>query len=95
MSGLALDVSVRKYGNTAEFRDLFIEYASQEGAGGIGSYPGSGFIHIDVGPRRAWGPDNTRATIPSTGNQQALYLHMDDKFRNGAGMPTNTRSTAI
>jgi hypothetical protein len=95
MSGLALDVSVRKYGNTAEFRDLFIEYASQEGAGGIGSYPDSGFIHIDVGPRRAWGPDNTRATIPSTGNEQALYLHMDDKFRNGAGMPTNTRTTAI
>lgn len=94
MSGLALDVDMRQFGNTREIRDLFIEYASQEGAGGIGCYPSSGFIHIDVGPRRAWGPNNSRASIEGTGNEKALYLHMDDKFRNGAGRPTTpTTST--
>jgi hypothetical protein len=77
MSGMALDVDMRKFGNTTEFRNMFIEYASQEGVGGIGTY--EGFIHIDIGPRRKWGSFNS----------QALALHAADKFRNGAGRPTN------
>ncbi len=93
MSGLALDVDMSRHGNTVEFRNMFIEYASQEGAGGIGIYPNSGFIHIDVGPRRAWGPNNSRSSLPGTGNEAAANLHMDDKFRNGSGTPSNVIPT--
>lgn len=78
MSGMALDVDMTRFGNNLEFRNTFIEYASQEGIGGIGTY--DSFIHIDIGPRRKWGSYNS----------QALALHAADKFRNGSGSPTNT-----
>lgn len=77
MSGMALDVDMTRFGNSTEFRNMFIEYASQEGIGGIGTY--NSFIHIDIGPRRKWG----------SFNNEALALHAADKFRNGAGSPTN------
>jgi uncharacterized protein YcbK (DUF882 family) len=30
------------------------QIARQAGAGGIGTYTGSNFVHVDTGPRRAW-----------------------------------------
>ena len=77
MSGMALDVDMNRFGNTDQFRNMFIEYASQEGIGGIGTY--NSFIHIDIGPRRIWGSRNI----------EALTLHRNDKFRSGGGAPTN------
>ena len=76
MSGMALDVDMTRFGNTDQFRNTFIEYASQEGIGGIGTY--NSFIHIDIGPRRIWG----------SRNMDALTLHRNDKFRSGGGAPT-------
>lgn len=76
MSGMALDVDMTRFGNTDQFRNMFIEYASQEGIGGIGTY--NSFIHIDIGPRRIWGSRNI----------EALTLHRNDKFRSGGGAPT-------
>lgn len=78
MSGMALDVDMTRFGNTDEFRNMFIEYASQEGIGGIGTY--DSFIHIDIGPRRIWGSRNI----------DALTLHRNDKFRGGGGTPTKS-----
>jgi hypothetical protein len=77
MSGMALDVDMLRFGNTPEFRNMFIEYASQEGIGGIGTY--NSFIHIDIGPRRVWGGLNG----------EALSLHRNDKFRSGSSPATN------
>jgi hypothetical protein len=68
MSGLALDVNM-----TGVNRDLFIEYASQEGFTGIGTY--STFIHVDRRDGRStWGDFNT----------EALALHRTDSFRRGS-----------
>jgi uncharacterized protein YcbK (DUF882 family) len=30
------------------------QLARQAGAGGIGTYTGSNFVHVDTGPHRAW-----------------------------------------
>lgn len=30
------------------------DWATEEGAGGLGIYPASGFVHVDTGPRRRW-----------------------------------------
>ncbi len=32
----------------------FIKAARQAGFTGIGAYPGKGFIHVDLGPKREW-----------------------------------------
>lgn len=83
MSGLALDVDMTRFGNTTEFRNTFIEYASQEGIGGIGTY--NSFIHIDIGPRRIWG----------SANSQALSIHRNDKFRSGGSTPSASSQQEI
>jgi hypothetical protein len=97
-SGMALDVDMTRHGNSTEFRNKFIEFASQEGIGGIGAY--NSFIHIDIGNRRIWGPNTSRSSIGQTGNADALVLHEQDKFRNGSGTtevpqsePTSAPST--
>jgi hypothetical protein len=69
-TGCAIDVSMS--GRNDEFRNRFIEFASQEGVGGIGTY--SSFIHIDTGARRTWNSLNGRA----------LAIHAADGFRKGA-----------
>jgi uncharacterized protein YcbK (DUF882 family) len=45
----AADVSFQR-GNPAQWA----ESARRLGAGGVGTYIGSGFTHIDLGPRRDW-----------------------------------------
>lgn len=77
--GNALDVSTtnsRGLSNTDQSRSLFIQTASQEGVGGIGTY--STFIHIDIEQRRSWGSQQT----------QALGIHNRDEFRLGPLTPT-------
>lgn len=77
MKGLAMDCARVAYGADFISGENFIKAASQEGAGGIGTYPT--FIHIDTGPRRTW------STISGTslGHDNARALHQQDKFRNG------------
>ncbi|ENO88886.1 YcbK family protein [Thauera linaloolentis] len=51
MDGKALDI--RLVGcDTAHLRDAALAL----GAGGVGYYPESDFVHIDTGPVRSWGP---------------------------------------
>jgi hypothetical protein len=57
----------------------FIEYASQEGFKGVGVYPNSGFVHVDLGSRRKWFGEGT----PSNDTKNAIYFHDQDKFRLG------------
>lgn len=47
--GMAADISIPDV-SLDKLRNL----AQNLGAGGVGYYPGSGFIHVDVGPRRTW-----------------------------------------
>lgn len=77
MKGLAMDCSRTAYGSDFTSGERFIKIASQEGIGGIGTYPT--FIHIDTGPRRSW---TTIAGQP-LGHDNARSLHKQDKFRNG------------
>jgi uncharacterized protein YcbK (DUF882 family) len=49
MQGMAIDISLPG----CELKQLRVAALSLE-AGGVGYYPGSGFIHVDVGPRRSW-----------------------------------------
>ncbi len=49
MRGMAIDVRLPGRGVT----QLRLA-ALRQRAGGVGYYPGSGFIHLDVGPLRRW-----------------------------------------
>lgn len=60
MHGNALDLDVS--GMPVEERIRLIQTASAAGFTGIGVYDNS--IHIDVGGRRAWGPDHHSASVP-------------------------------
>jgi hypothetical protein len=66
MSGDALDFSVR--GMTEEQKRAVVDWWSQKGATGIGYYPGSDSIHVDMrpGPNRAWGPNYSRTSLGDT-----------------------------
>lgn len=83
ISGLAMDISMTKngIGNTVTEREDFIQLASQEGAGGIGTYPT--FIHIDVGPRRKW-RSSKLLLIDPLAHWNTLLKHEADELRNGA-----------
>ena len=85
MSGMALDCHKSSFGSSNEAADKFIEAASQEGAGGIGTY--SDFIHIDIGRRNHWSSASGSARREAT-----LQLHQADKFRTGTP-PRSTTST--
>jgi len=43
-------------------KEQFLKMALQVGFKGIGIYPG--FIHVDIGPVRAWGPCGSRSCLP-------------------------------
>lgn len=78
MSGLALDCRRAAYGTDFASGENFIKIASQEGAGGIGTYPT--FIHIDAGPLRKW----TNISQSSQLSHWATLLnHANGKFQNG------------
>ena len=56
MQGMAIDIRVQGV-------DLgrLHKAALAEGRGGVGYYPSSNFVHVDVGPVRQWGPRRTDA----------------------------------
>ncbi len=47
--GMAADIAIPGVSVPALFR-----VAASMGRGGVGDYPGSGFVHVDVGPPRTW-----------------------------------------
>jgi hypothetical protein len=49
---MAADIQVPEV-STIDLRD----FAVQQGIEGVGFYPSSGFVHIDVRPRRFWWVD--------------------------------------
>jgi uncharacterized protein YcbK (DUF882 family) len=49
MQGMAVDITVPGF-NLAKLRRAAIDLK----AGGVGTYPGAHFIHLDVGPVRTW-----------------------------------------
>ena len=88
MSGLAIDCSRVAYGSDFVSGERFIKTASQEGAGGIGTY--DTFIHIDAGPRRKW-------TQLSHDNQMShwntLLNHAGGKFQDGTPPQPNLNTS--
>jgi hypothetical protein len=71
MSGNAVDVT---FPGNQEDTINFIKIASAKGLGGIGVYR-PGFVHIDTGPKRIWGPDYHAGSIPAWA-KAALNDHM-------------------
>jgi uncharacterized protein YcbK (DUF882 family) len=49
MQGMAVDITVPGF-NLAKLRRAAVDLK----AGGVGTYPGANFIHLDVGPVRTW-----------------------------------------
>jgi Peptidase M15 len=81
LTGDAVDV---KFSGNQEDTINFIKAASAKGLGGIGVY-GPGFVHIDTGPKRVWGPDYHAGSIPQWA-KAALDEHMTGK----SATPTET-----
>lgn len=71
MHGNALDLDVS--GMSKEDRIRVINAASSMGFTGIGVYENS--IHIDIGPRRFWGPDHRSGSLPAWASD-AISQHM-------------------
>jgi hypothetical protein len=80
LTGDAVDVQFP--GNQQETID-FIKVASEKGAGGIGVYR-PGFLHIDTGAKRVWGPDYKATSIPDWA-KPALDEHMGKPSSQSAG----------
>jgi len=59
----------------------FVEISSRNGIGGIGVYR-PGVIHIDIGPRRAWGPTHGRESVPSWA-ESTILAHEASKINVG------------
>jgi len=75
-------VDVQFPGNQQETIDL-IKVASEKGAGGIGVYR-PGFLHIDTGAKRVWGPDYKATSIPDWA-KPALDEHMGKPASKAGG----------
>jgi hypothetical protein len=87
MLGSAFDISMANHDPAA-----FITAARAVGFLGIGTYPRSGFLHIDLGPARSWGePFAPRATpfVPETPPaREALAESRTLKGSGAAGLAT-------
>ena len=71
LTGDAVDVQFQ--GNEQDTVNL-IKAASAKGVGGIGVYR-PGFVHLDTGSKRVWGPDYRAGSIPQWA-KPALDEHM-------------------
>ncbi len=64
----------------------FENAARAEGFLGFGTYPRSGFIHIDLGPARRWGDPFPARTIPFAEDQPPAREHLSDsRTMKGSG----------
>lgn len=80
LNGNAVDIKFQ--GNEQETIEL-IRTASAKGIGGIGVYR-PGFLHLDTGSKRVWGPNYKPDSIPAFA-QQALNEHMGGSSSGGGG----------
>lgn len=74
MHGAALDLDVS--GMDENERNELIRTASSLGFTGIGVYVNS--VHLDVGPRRSWGPDHHSGSVPAWA-KAAIGEHLEGK----------------
>lgn len=76
MQGLAADIHLDEV--TEE--DIF-NYAKSLGIGGVGIYPRYGFVHVDVGPPRAWQEANAkdRILIGTENNPNPVWSAITDR----------------
>lgn len=75
MKGLALDISTK--GMTRDQVRGLIEKASAVGYTGIGVYGNA--IHVDTGPKRAWGPSYKAASVPGWA-KDTISAHLSGVF---------------
>jgi zinc D-Ala-D-Ala carboxypeptidase len=81
LEGSAFDISMLNHDPL-----VFEEAARAVGFRGFGFYPRSGFIHIDLGPERAWGERfPTRATPFAEDRRPARERLADSRTMKGSG----------
>lgn len=81
LSGAAFDISMANHDP-----ESFIAAAREAGFTGIGTYPRSNFIHIDIGPARVWGePFRGRASRFAPDRPPAREKLADSRTIKGGG----------
>lgn len=81
LQGAAFDISMANH-DPAEF----IAAARKAGFRGIGTYPRSNFIHIDIGPARSWGePFPSRASRFAADKPPAREQLAESRTMKGGG----------
>ena len=87
LEGTAFDISMANHDPA-----VFEKAARAEGFLGFGSYPRSGFMHIDLGPVRRWGESFQPRAIPFAEDQPPAREHLADsrtiKVSGAAGLAT-------
>jgi len=82
LEGAAFDISMANHDPAA-----FIAAARRAGFKGIGTYPRSGFVHVDTGPARAWGdPFPARASSFAPDQAPARENLADSRTIKGGGV---------
>lgn len=80
--GNAVDIDVSDWSQDDRLR--FLQTASKLEFGGLGVYDNA--IHLDVGPRRAWGKDHTATSIP-TWSRSVIDPHLTGGQPSGPAKP--------
>ncbi|MCT4334308.1 D-Ala-D-Ala carboxypeptidase family metallohydrolase [Paracoccus sp. YLB-12] len=81
LQGTAFDISMANHDPS-----VFEKAARAEGFLGCGTYPRSGFMHIDLGPARRWGEPFPARAIPFAEDQPPAREHLaDSRTMKGSG----------
>ena len=81
LAGTAFDISMANHDPA-----VFEKAARAEGFLGFGTYPRSGFMHIDLGPARRWGDPFPARAIPFAKDQPPAREHLaDSRTLKGSG----------
>lgn len=81
LSGAGFDISMANHNP-----EVFIAAAREAGFTGIGTYPRSNFVHIDIGPTRVWGePFPDRASRFAPDRPPAREQLSDSRTLKGGG----------
>lgn len=82
LSGNAADIDTSSWSEADRVR--FLQQASKIGFGGLGVYDNA--IHLDTGPKRAWGKDHTSTSIPMW-SRVAIDPHLGTAQSQGPARP--------